>query len=225
MATRAADLSDEVPKAVFRQIEGGDPGERSREDLVAWLASKPDNEATNTAIEIARKQPRPPHDRAEDEVQMSKLARRRIEKRCELLEVEGVGIVYDGKVAQTKLDEEDPLCGSLRVVLIVGDGPVSVLDVCTATGYLAGLNKDHVGAIDKYSKLQPSTSLFLESDIESEDEDMGGSGGDLAHGLAAGGERRGRAVAFRSGVRRVGPSWKGRKSTSSCEARHGLARC
>ena len=63
---------------------------------------------------------------------MSKLARRRIKKRRELLEVDGVRIVYDSKVAQTKLDEEDPLRGSL--VLIVGDEPVSVPDVCTGAG-------------------------------------------------------------------------------------------
>ena len=55
MATRAADLSDEALKMVFRLLDGGDPGQKSREDLVGWLASKPDNEATNTAIEIVEK--------------------------------------------------------------------------------------------------------------------------------------------------------------------------
>ena len=144
-------------------------------------------------------------------MEMSMLARRRIERRRKLLKVTGVGIVYDGKVAQKKLDEENPLAGN--PVLIVGDEPVSVLDVCTATGlssrYLAELNKDYVGAIDKYSKIKPSSSLFLESDLEFEDECLGESGGASVQGFAAGGERRGLAVGFRGSARRVAPSRKG----------------
>ena len=92
MATRVAGLSDEVLKAAFCRIEGRDPGRRSRGDLVAWLASKPDDEFTSTAIELARKQPPPPHDRDKGMLHMSKYSRRRIAKRREFLEIDGVAL-------------------------------------------------------------------------------------------------------------------------------------
>ena len=114
MATRVAGLSDEVLKAAFCRIEGRDPGRRSRGDLVAWLASKPDDEFTSTAIELARKQPPPPPDRDKGMLHMSKYSRRRIAKRREFLEIDGVGVTYNGTTAQAKLNKEDPLWGDSR---------------------------------------------------------------------------------------------------------------
>ena len=50
VATRAAALSDEALKMIYRLLGGGDPGQKSRDDLVGWLASRPDSSSTEKKI-------------------------------------------------------------------------------------------------------------------------------------------------------------------------------
>ena len=61
--------------------------------------------------------------------------------------------------------------------------------MCAATGLsvrnLSALNRDHFGAIDKYTEFPANSSIILASDPESDGEDVGGSDEDLAHGAAA----------------------------------------
>ena len=56
LAAQAAALSDGALKMIYRLLDGGgDPEQKFRQDLVEWLVSKPDNQATSTAIEIVTK--------------------------------------------------------------------------------------------------------------------------------------------------------------------------
>jgi hypothetical protein len=211
-AARAGELSVAALRAAFCWIEGRDPAGRSKEDLAAWLATKPDNELTNTLIELATKQPPPPPLRVGGRRCKSKRARRRIARRRECLEVDGVVIIYDGTTAKPELNEDDPLGGVL--VFVVGDHPVSATDVAADTGLpvrnLAALNAKDYNTINKHTVFLANASIVLESDPESDNEDGGGSDEDSARGDAAAG-----AVGLRGGGDlHGGGGWKGRASTS-----------
>ena len=118
-AARAGELSVAALRAAFCRIEGRDSGGRSKEDLAAWLATKPDNELTNTLIELATKQPPPPPLRVGGRWFKSKRARRCIARRRVCLEVDGVVIIYNGTTAKPELNEDNPLGGVL--VFVVGN--------------------------------------------------------------------------------------------------------
>ena len=49
-AACAAALSDDVLEVLYRTVDGGDPGGKSRDELVAWLSAMPDEASTRERI-------------------------------------------------------------------------------------------------------------------------------------------------------------------------------
>ena len=50
LAACAAALSDDVLEVLYRTVDGGDPGGKSRDELVAWLSAMPDEASTRERI-------------------------------------------------------------------------------------------------------------------------------------------------------------------------------
>ena len=46
LAACATALSDDVLEVLDRNVDGGDPGGKSRDELVAWLSAMPDEAST-----------------------------------------------------------------------------------------------------------------------------------------------------------------------------------
>ena len=51
LAACAAALSDDVLEVLYRTVDGGDPGGKSRDELVAWLSAMPDEASTRERID------------------------------------------------------------------------------------------------------------------------------------------------------------------------------
>ena len=217
VATRAAALSDSELQVIFRLLGGGDPGEKSREQLVEWLSSRQDAEATGTAIELVSKGFRSEDNKRRPETPYAAL---RIEKRRKLMPLEGVSITFDGATVEKRIDDDDPLSGEL--MLVVGDAGTTVGDVAAATGlsvrHLADINRELHGDLDRFSELQPNDAVLLESDLESDGESTAGAGRASAQASGVPPAARGRwglGVGFRGGARRNAPSRKGRAAGSA----------
>jgi hypothetical protein len=50
LAACAAALSDDALEVLYRTVDGGDPGGKSQDELVAWLSAMPDEASTRERI-------------------------------------------------------------------------------------------------------------------------------------------------------------------------------